>query len=393
MLDDDFDVLIIGGGIAGAALASRIAAVRRVGVLEMEEQPGYHSTGRSAAVYVEGYGNPVIRSLTRASREFFFSPPSQFTEERLVAPRQVLIFGRTDRREAFEAFLDQHLPSPHLELVDAQTAVALCPVLRSDGLLGAVVDNGAADVEVHTLHQAYLRQFNRRGGRVLLQSRVEAITYAADGRWVLTTPQGSCRAKVIVNAAGAWADEVARMAGARPVGIEPRRRTAALIEPPEGVSAESWPMIVDADETFYMKPDAGLLLISPADETLSTPADAQPEDLDIAIAADRAETFTTLKVNRIKGKWAGLRTFVSDRSPVVGFDDASPGFFWMAALGGYGIQTAPALSALAAKLLLETLTARDLGTFDFNLADISPARCASGSSAKTAALPRLAAGQ
>jgi D-arginine dehydrogenase len=374
MSHDEFDVLIIGAGIAGAALGAQIAGDKRVAVLDMEDQPGHHSTGRSAALFAECYGNPVIRSLTRASRDFFFSPPSEFTEDRLVAPRKVLIFGREERREAFEAFVAREIPGSGLEMVDAETALALCPVLKADGLLGGIVDSGSADIEVHALHQSYLRLLKRNGGQLLLRARVEAITFDPSRGWTVTSGAGTLRAKIIVNAAGAWADVVALMAGVTPVGIEPRRRTAALVDLPDGTDAHDWPMILDAEESFYMKPDAGLLLISPADESLSEPEDAQPEELDIAIAADRAETFTTVKIRRIKSSWAGLRTFVKDRSPVVGFDNDRPGFFWMAALGGYGIQTAPALSALAAKLVLDRPVEDDFARLGFTQRDISPAR-------------------
>lgn len=374
MNNDEFDVLIIGAGIAGTALGAQIAQDKRVAVLDMEDQPGHHSTGRSAALFAECYGNSAIRALTRASRDFFFSPPAEFTEDRLVAPRKVLIFGREERREAFEAFIAHEMPDPSLALVDAETALALCPVLKTEGLLGGVVDSGSADIEVHALHQSYLRVLKRNGGQLVLRAKVEAITFDPSHGWTVTSSAGSFRAKVIVNAAGAWADVVALMAGVRPVGIEPRRRTAALVEAPEGIDAHDWPMILDAEESFYMKPDAGLLLISPADESLSEPEDAQPDELDIAIAADRAETFTTVKIRRVKSSWAGLRTFVKDRSPVVGFDEERPGFFWMAALGGYGIQTAPALSALAAKLVLRRPVEDDFTRLGFEQHDISPAR-------------------
>lgn len=380
MNNDEFDVLIIGGGIAGAALGAQIASDRRVAVLDMEDQPGYHSTGRSAALFAQSYGNVVIRALTRASRDFFFTPQLDFTEDRLVTPRTVMIFGYEDKRAAFDAFVAHEIPAPDLEVITADEALALCPVLKAEGLLGAVLDTGSADLEVNTLHQSYLRLLKRNGGLFLLGMRVEAIAFDPARGWTVSTGTEELRCKVLVNAAGAWADTIAAMAGVAPIGVEPRRRTAALIDVPEGTDAHDWPMILDAEESFYMKPDAGLLLISPADETLSEPEDAQPEELDIAIAADRVETFTTLSIRRIKSSWAGLRTFVSDRSPVVGFDTVQPGFFWMAALGGYGIQTAPALSALAAKLVLRQPTESDFASLGFEPEAISPARLAPSAS-------------
>lgn len=375
MSDDDFDILVIGGGIAGSALAAQVAAGKRVAVLEMEEQPGYHSTGRSAALFAECYGNKVVRALTRASRDFFFSPRIEFSDARLVVPRKIILFGREERRAAFEAFVADEIPGLNLELIDAPAALALCPVLRSEGLLGAVVDSGSADIEVHTLHQSYIRQLRRHGGQLILGARVDAIGYdPAAGLWTVDTAVGSYRAAILVNAAGAWADVIAGMAGANRIGIEPRRRTAALIDVPDGMDAHNWPMTLDVEESFYMKPDAGLLLISPADETISEPGDAQAEELDIAIAADRIETYTTIEVRRIKSKWAGLRSFVRDRAPVVGFDPDRPGFFWMAALGGYGIQTAPALSSLAARLIARLPIHDELKAMQILEEDLSPAR-------------------
>lgn len=380
MSDNGLDVLVIGGGIAGTAVAAHLAGKLRVAVLEMEGHAGYHSTGRSAALFAQTYGNSVIRALTAASRDLFFNPPSEFSEERLITPRKVMVFGRAEGREAFEAFIASELPAANLQLIDAEAAVELCPVLKSEGLLGAVVDSGSADIEVHALHQSYIRQLKRGGGQLILNAKVESIAYdPSSASWAVATRQGAFTAPILVNAAGAWADQIASMARAAPVGLEPRRRTAALIDAPEGIDSHDWPMILDAAESFYMKPDAGLLLISPADETLSEPDDAQPDELDVAIAADRAETFTTIKVHRIKSKWAGLRSFVKDRSPVVGFDSARPGFFWLAALGGYGIQTAPALSELAAKLISGLPTGDDFAALKINPGDISPSRfgCAS----------------
>lgn len=375
MIEYECDTLVVGGGIAGTAIAAHLAENSRVTVLEMEDQPGYHSTGRSAALFAEGYGNSAIRALTRASREFFFSPPAGFCEEPLVVPRKVMIFGRAERRKAFEHYVAHELPGSRLELIDAAAALALCPVLRLDGLLGAVVDSGAADIEVHALQHGFIKRFKARGGQLVLGAKVTGIEFdAASDRWIVETEKGIFRAAVIVNAAGAWTDEIGAMAGAKPIAIEPRRRTAALIDVPDGLDARDWPMILDIEELFYMKPDAGLLLMSPADETLAEPGDAQADELDVAIAADRLQTVTTIEVRRIKSKWAGLRSFVKDRSPVVGYDPEVPGFFWLAALGGYGIQTAPALSALAAKLVLRLPTDEDFAAMRIHAEDLSPAR-------------------
>lgn len=352
MTDHTCDILVVGGGIAGASIAAHLAEHAKVHVLEMEDQPGYHSTGRSAALFSERYGNETIRALTRASRSFLFAPPSDFCAVPLVKPRNVLIIGRDKQQTAFDAFLRNETSCGELQVVDRAGALGLCPVLRPEGLLGAAIDSGTADIEVHELHQGYLRLLKRRGGELTTRATVADMFREATG-WLVRSERESFRAEIVVNAAGAWAGELGRMAGAQDIGLEPRRRTAALIEPVVAVDAGGWPMVLDVEEQFYLKPDAGLLLLSPADETLVPPSDVQPDEMDLAIAIDRMQQATTLDVLRIRSKWAGLRSFVRDRSPVVGFDGRQAGFFWMAALGGYGLQTAPALSALAASLLLK----------------------------------------
>ncbi|GAA0332670.1 FAD-dependent catabolic D-arginine dehydrogenase DauA [Sphingomonas oligophenolica] len=375
MDENEYDVLVVGGGIAGTGIAAHLAPSCRVAVLEMEEQPGLHSTGRSAALFVAGYGNRVVRALTLASRKFFFSPDPRFCEGALVNKRKIMIIGRAEKREAFEQFVAHELPAGNLEWISAEVALELCPVLHLDGLIGAVLDVDAADIEVHALQHGYIRQLKSHGGQLFVNARVEGATFdQAAGRWDVETPLGVFRAPILVNAAGAWADEVAAKAGVKPIGIEPRRRTAALVDVPEGLDSKDWPMVLDADESFYMKPDAGLLLISPADETLSEPEDVQPDELDVAIAADRLQQLTGIEVRRIKSKWAGLRSFVGDRSPVVGFATENPGFFWLAAQGGYGIQTAPALSSLAAKLVLKLPVHDEFEAMKIREEDLSPAR-------------------
>jgi D-arginine dehydrogenase len=213
-----------------------------------------------------------------------------------------------------------------------------------------VFEDDAADVDVNELHQGYLRQFKGAGGALLVNADVQALVHR-DGKWIVRTRDGEFSAPIVVNAAGAWADTIAGKAGTTPMKIKPRRRTALLAELPAGISADAWPMVIDIDESFYLKPDAGLLLISPADETSVPPCDVQPEEFDVAVAVDRVEQATTLNITRIRRRWAGLRSFATDRSPVIGFDGALPGFFWLAGQGGYGIQTAPAAARLAAALL------------------------------------------
>ena len=374
MSDHSCDFLVIGCGIAGAAIASHLSLHASVRVLEMEDQPGYHSTGRSAALFSENYGNSTIRALSRASRDFLRSPPPGFCAVPLLRPRLALMYGRSHQRAAFDELLKSGSAAGDLEYVSPQAALELSCVLRPEGLLGGLVDRNCADIEVHELHRGYIRALKQRGGAVALGSQAVHLRRDAD-KWIVDCGGESYRAGVIVNAAGAWAGEVARMAGAQKIELEPRRRTAVLTDAPPGVTPDKWPFIVDVEEQFYMKPDAGLLLFSPADETPAAPCDAQPEDLDVAIAVDRLQRETTLEVRHIRRKWAGLRSFVADRSPVIGYDRLQPGFFWVAALGGYGIQTAPALSALAAALVLHRAE-EQLVSIGLSVEDISPARLA-----------------
>ena len=343
------DVLIIGAGAAGASLGYRLAGERRVTLLEAEDQPGYHSTGRSAALYTVTYGHPAIRALTAASRDFLLSPPPGFAEAPLMRPRRVLWIGREDQGPSLAAALadagDLAEPCP------VEDALALCPALDPDYVAGALLERDAYDIDVAALHQGYLAGFRRAGGTLVCGARVTAIRRAGGG-WEVAAGGETYACEVVVDAAGAWADAVAALAGLPHVGLTPKRRTAITFDPPPGVDARGWPCVLDADEQFYFRPDAGRIFGSPADETPSPPCDAQPEDLDVALAVDRIETATTLKVARIASKWAGLRTFAADKVPVVGMDPSAPGFFWLAGQGGYGIMTSPALSAVAADLIV-----------------------------------------
>ena len=369
------DFLVIGAGIAGASVAAHLAETRSVILLEREDRPGYHSTGRSAALFTEIYGNATIRSLTRASRRFLFDPPADFTESALTRPRGCLYIATAEQLDALRKFRSLPDIEPATRTLDIAEAQGLCPILRPEYLAGAVFEPDCADIDVNALHQGYLRLFKRREGRLVNQSPVQSIARAAGG-WTVEAGSGRFTASTIVNAAGAWSDEVAALAGLPRVGLTPRRRTAMLIEAPAGMSIDAWPFVNDVDEQFYFKPDAGSIFLSPADETPSEPTDAQPEELDIAAAVDRFEQATTLQVRRLKARWAGLRTFAADRTPVVGFSPIAPDFFWLAGQGGYGIQTAPALSRAAAALLLGTALPADIAAQGLDVSAMSPARFA-----------------
>ncbi|MBS0274237.1 MAG: FAD-binding oxidoreductase [Proteobacteria bacterium] len=368
---ETFDIIVIGAGIAGASVAAELAQTRRVAVLEREESPGYHSTGRSAALFSEIYGNSVVRALSRASRDFFYAPPEGFTAHALVRPRGSLYIAREEQVPHLEDFARNSDLAGSIRRLTREEALRACPILRPDYVSAAVFEDDAADVDVNELHQGYLRRFRKAGGQLVLNADVQALARQGE-RWIVQTSSGMFSAPIVINAAGAWADAIARKAGAAPLNIRPCRRTAILVELPGNLAAGSWPMVIDIDETFYMKPDAGLLLISPADETPVSACDVQPEELDIAVAIDRVETATTLKFTRIRKRWAGLRSFAPDRSPVIGFDPVQHGFFWLAGQGGYGIQTAPAAARLAAALVRDKTPDID----DIPIAQLSPQRFA-----------------
>jgi len=370
-----YDVVVIGGGISGASVAAKLSSDQSVLLVEMEEQLGYHSTGRSAALFILSYGNSDVRALTRASRDFFYGPPSGFCEGALVKPRSLLLTAGHGGEADLDEYLSELVPADKFEHKTVAEAVALCPILRPEALSGAAFSDRLADIEVHELQQGFVRTLRRNGGVVLSNAKVMSLQRVG-GVWRIGTTTEEVTAGVVVNAAGAWAGEIAHLAGAQDVGLRPLRRTVCLFEAPAGSGSETWPMLSDASDQFYLKPEAGKLLLSPADETLSVPTDAQPEELDVAIAIDRIERATTLSVRRVTHKWAGLRSFVKGRSPVIGFDAIQPGFFWQAAFGGFGIQTAPAASSLAASLILERPLDAALLEANVDLAAISPGRFA-----------------
>ena len=365
------DFIVIGAGMAGASIAAELAARGSVALLEAEPHAGYHSTGRSAALFSELYGNAVIRALTRASRAFLFNPPAGFAEAPLVRPRPCLFVARADQAEALARFREQTgLAGATLDAAQIQAQV---PIFAPGYITAAALDTGSADIDVDGLLQGCLRRARQRGAQLMLDAPVRAVSRQG-GQWRVDTARAGFSAPVIVNAAGAWANAVAGLAGVAPVPLQPLRRTAMLIDAPDALDIAAWPAVVDVDEQFYFKPDAGLLLVSPADEHPSEPCDAQPEELDIAIAADRFEQATGLAVRRVRHRWAGLRVFAPDRTPVAGFAPDAPGFFWLAGQGGYGIQTAPALARLGAALACREALPLDLLSLGLEAAALSPTR-------------------
>jgi D-arginine dehydrogenase len=369
----EFDVVVVGAGMAGASVAAELGTDHSVLVLERESQPGYHSTGRSAALFSQIYGNFVVRALSRCSRGFLVSPPAGFCAHPLVAPRGTLFIATREQIPSLEEFASAPDVAAAVAAIPVARALEMCPILRGDRLAGAVYEPDSLDLDVHGLHQGYLRLLRARGGEIVTDGELRGLERIG-GRWAVETSVGRFDARILVNAAGAWADEVGRMAGALPIGLQPRRRTAVLIEAPADTSTERWPMVIDADEQYYFKPDAGRLLLSPADETPVSACDVQPEEWDVAVAVDRFETATTFPVRRVIRRWAGLRSFVEDRSPVAGYDATIPGFFWLAGQGGYGIQTAPCLARTAAALIRGAPVPEDLAGLGVSSQRLSPAR-------------------
>lgn len=369
-----FDIAVIGAGIAGASVAAELAmAGRHVLLIERESQPGYHTTGRSAALFTETYGPPAIRALSRASARFFDHPPAGFCANPILTPRGVLMIARADQMGTLEAHAAAVGAKSGVRLVGAAEARELAPLLRQDYVAGGMVEPGARDIDVHGLHHGYLKAFRAAGGEMLTNATVRGLSRAA-GVWSIEFGHRTIRADVVVNAAGAWADEIAGLAGAAPIHLVPKRRTAVIVAAPAGVDPSPWPMVVDVDEAFYMKPDAGRLLISPADETPSPPCDAQPDEYDVAVCVDRIESAFDVSVRSIENKWAGLRSFVADKTPVACYDPAVAGFFWLAGQGGYGIQSAPALARTAAALVLGRPLPPDITDEGVAEADLAVAR-------------------
>ena len=365
------DFLIVGAGIAGVSVGYFLAQKHKVIVIEREERPGYHTTGRSVAVYTEAYGPRLVRALVKVGGPFFQNPPAGFTEVPLCHPHGLMFVAREDQRSVLMAELAAVQPlSPNIHEVTVDEAVQRVPILRRDYLAAAFLDPNCLSLDVNAIHQGYLRGLKAAGGEVVTDA--EAQTFERQGgKWRVRTPAGAFTASVIIDAAGAWADVVAERIGARTIGLVPKRRTVIAFAPPAGTETGSWPVVIDAEEQFYFKADAGTILGSPGDETPSPPTDAQPEEIDIAITVERIERATTMPIPRIIRKWAGLRSFVADRVPVIGYAPDVDGFFWLAGQGGYGIETSAGLARGAAGLATGdglpedirklTVTERDLG--------------------------------
>lgn len=344
------DIIVIGGGIAGAGVAAILAESMRVLLLESEDRPGYHSTGRSASLFIESYGNDTVRALSRASHPYLEAPPLEELDHGLLSDRGALFLSHGDVHGMAELDLLLASSSKVLE-ISPEDAVRRVPILNPAGVHRAVIEECAQDINVDALHQAWLKRLKRLNGEIVCAAPVTRL-YQADGGWNVEAGPRRYHAPIIVNAAGAWADTVAAMAGVATCGLQPLRRSMAVLPAPDGVDISGWPLFGDIAETWYAKPESGKLLVSPADTDPVEPHDAYIDDMVLAEGLHRFEQAVTYPVARVERSWAGLRTFAADKTPVVGFAAEHPGFFWLAGQGGYGIQTSPALSAFAASLIL-----------------------------------------
>lgn len=374
-----FDIAVIGSGIAGASAAAALAPHASVALIEAEPHPGYHSTGRSAAILAQTYGSDVVRCLTKASDAFLRSPPKDIIPDPLLTPRTLLRIARADQVDQLRAMYEELEYTDILRWIDADEIECRVPLLRSGYAAAGFLNAHAQDMDVHGLLQGYLRRFRQCNGSYFGGARVTGVTPETGG-WRITTANDQIAAGVVVNAAGAWADEIAALAGVDPIGFRPLRRSALTFDPPTGVDTAELPMIVDAEELFYLKPETGKLLASPADQTVSPACDSQPEELDIAICVDRIITAFDVHIRKIDAKWSGLRTFSPDDNPVCGFDGGVDGFFWLAGQGGFGIQTAPAMSDLTAHQICDVPLGPNFADSGVNLADLSPGRFANKTS-------------
>ncbi|MEJ8475646.1 NAD(P)/FAD-dependent oxidoreductase [Roseibium algae] len=341
------DIIIIGGGIAGIGAAARLSPEASVIILEMEDAAGRHASGRSAAIFIRNYGNATLRALNAASEPTFLEPEG-ISESSLLSQRGELMVANEAGLDDLNAYLTG---SDGLERISAAEAVKLFPLLRQDWVVEAAYEQSAQDIDADRLLQGCLKLARRNGAEFIPKAPVTAMK-RANGIWQVETPKGQFTAPIVINAAGAWADQIAGLAGMLPVGLSALRRSAAIVSPPCSDDISSWPLLVSAAEDWYVKPDAGKFMVSPADEDPVEAQDAWPEDMVLAEGIYRAEQAVDLQVTRIEHSWAGLRTFAPDRTPVVGFSPEQDGFFWLAGQGGYGVQTAPALSQLTADLCL-----------------------------------------
>lgn len=371
-----YDYVIVGAGMAGVSLAYRLPESAQVLVLERESHAAYHSTGRSAAMFVETYGTETIRALTVAGNDFFSHPPAGFSDQPILLLRGVLYVGTAEQQGLLDSqYQDWHEQGLDVSRLSAEEALAMVPCLDPAQLAGALYDGQGQDMDVHALHQGFLKGAQAKGVKLRLDTEVLSAKWDGECWEVqLNSEPTTLRTRVLVNAAGAWADTLAERCGVQALGIQPKRRSAFLFSPPEGVDHREWPAVIDIGEEFYFKPDAGMLLGSPANADDVDAHDVVAEELDVATGIYRIEERTQLRIRRPSHTWAGLRSFAPDGELVIGQDAQCSGFFWLAGQGGYGIQTAAGASLLAASLLQKQDLPESLKALKIDPAVVSPAR-------------------
>jgi D-arginine dehydrogenase len=373
----DADFLVIGAGIAGLSASARLARHGKVIVIEGEAAPGYHSSGRSVSFSHYGIGNETVRGLTAWSRSFFEDQPEGFCETPISRITTSLYFADEAGLERLDALgADMARYTQSVESIGPEAMLGLCPVLRTGpgGAIRGLVDRSSLKLDADAMLQSFARVVRASGGEIAFGRRIIGIEPSSAG-WTASAAGGETwSAPILVDAAGAWADQVAVMAGLRPLGLQPKRRTIIALDAPQGLDSSAWPFTLSAIRDFYMLHEAGRILVSPVDEVDDAPCDAQPEEYDIALAADRLEHYTTLKVSRIVHRWAGLRSFLADGTPTAGFAPEAPGFFWLLGQGGYGLQTAPAMAAIAEAMITGSGWPQGLAELGVDREAIEPGR-------------------
>lgn len=377
-------VIIVGAGIAGASIAYFLRDRAQVIIMDKEEFPGIHATGRSAAVYYPPHGSPLTQLLSRASRDFLGKPPDGFVEGPILRSRQLLCIAREDQLTTLRSKVSGW-DKGQASILSGRAARAHLPILDVDRIAAAAVLPDFFDIDVDRLHQGFLRASLDAGARLLLGTAVERMDWSNE-HWRISTGKGDYHCDIVVNAAGAWADEVGLMAGSRALGLIAKRRTVVSFDGPPGADCRDWPFVLDADEEFYMKPEGGRLMASPCDCDPLPPGDVHADEIDVATAVHRVMQATTLEISSIRHRWSGLRTFARDEEPVIGFDPVLPRFFWSVGQGGAGLQSAPAWGRAAASLLRDGQMPEDLISLGVSQASVAPARFYLGGTHERAAV-------
>lgn len=367
-METSADIIIIGAGIAGISLAAQLSPHKRVIVLERESQPGYHATGRSAAVYLPTHGPKIILNLIRASGDFFHKPSQELFPQPLLSPRSVMVIAKPEDTDHVEQARKDGMVD--ISLKEAQEKL---PALDARVYPQALIDNEAFDIDVDLLLQGLKKKIKQNGGKIITNAEVTSISQTKK-IWQIQTTGDAFTAPIIVNASGAWADEVADMAGLGKLSIQPKRRSAALIDVSSRWDVTNWPFVVGAGDTFYFRPMGGKLMVSPADQTNCEPHDAWADDMAVAQGLALFQQATGFEITHVEHTWAGLRTFAPDGNPVVGYDPRTAGFFWLAGQGGYGIETSPAIARIAHALIDKTDIPADIQKFGADKAHLDPVR-------------------